>query len=506
MRFASLLVRGSRNVPTIRNFSTKVPNPVSKPNHTTAIKKAVESRPSQSLTFRVFSVGSDVVGTHPSMTKLSTLHSKVRSVLKSIADIEAMAKLASEAVSNVSITGLNRSAPRNTRIPGGARAHMLPVLRQFGIADHMLEAIHDFGQMLQTGRVSVTPRSQQNVLLGSSSSDYLRSKYSSVSYFFDMEPSEFNERSSEFQETLLCLIDEEISSSNSKEFTLTLPADFVNLYANWSLNSMYDSPFSERFRSAVLSRQEPTVVSKPGSVDFQAKLNMEITPYDQSLLGLFPTQMEDYLVKQREGRTNTQTYLNCQGELQSLIVGHDAEFGYSDSAKGTVGQVLSYLDQDRVRQKVIVISNEVILKDDGAHSGYHKLGLRLSNGETSFHIVENVEEVESQRQAILAQCPDLLPEPNGTQITVPMEGVLVSSLSDGEEITVTADEPVKVATIEAMKMQTSVYTDSNLEAGTYRVHNHVNLAAGDKVSPKCCLYFFRKNRLKIFHSIKKPRL
>ena len=44
----------------------------------------------------------------------------------------------------------------------------------------MLEAIHDLGQTIQTGRVSVTPRSQQNVQLGSMVTDYLRSKYSDV--------------------------------------------------------------------------------------------------------------------------------------------------------------------------------------------------------------------------------------------------------------------------------------------------------------------------------------
>ena len=169
--------------------------------------------------------------------------------------------------------------------------------------------------------------------------------------------------------------------------------------------------------------------------------------------------------------------------LKALVVGHGAEFGHSDLVKGTVGQDLSYLDERGVRQDIRVVSNTVILKDDGSHSGYHKITLGASNGDESSHIVENVDEVERQRQAILAQCPDLLPEPDGTQITVPMEGVLVSSLSDGEEITVTAGEPVKVATIEAMKMQTAIHTDSKLAPGTYRVHNHVNITAGDKLSP-----------------------
>ena len=271
-----------------------MPKIVSKPDQTTAIQKAVEFK---SSTFRIFSAGSDFVGTHPSMTTLSNTQSTVQYVLKPFADIEAAAKLASEAVSNVSIADLNRLAPPDTGIPGGARAHMLPVLTQFNIPDHMLEAIHDLGQTIQTGRVSVTPRSQQNVQLGSMATDYLRSKYSDVlSPFFELDAAEFNERSEEFQKTLLTLLDEEISSSDSKEFTLTLPADFVNLYANWSLNSMYDSPFSQRFREAVLSRQEPTSSKAIVDVDYQEQLNMTISDYDQSLLGLFPTQMKDYLV------------------------------------------------------------------------------------------------------------------------------------------------------------------------------------------------------------------
>ena len=94
-----------------------------------------------------------------------------------------------------------------------------------------------------------------------------------------------------------------------------MPADFVNLYANWSLNSMYDSPFS-RFREAVLSRQEPTSSKAIVDVDYQEQLNMTISDYDQSLLGLFPTQMKDYLVEQREGRTILKPILILKGCLR----------------------------------------------------------------------------------------------------------------------------------------------------------------------------------------------
>ena len=66
------------------------------------------------------------------MTTLSNTQSTVQYVLKPFADIEAAAKLASEAVSNVSIADLNRLAPPDTGV-GGARAHMLPVLTQFNI-------------------------------------------------------------------------------------------------------------------------------------------------------------------------------------------------------------------------------------------------------------------------------------------------------------------------------------------------------------------------------------
>lgn len=350
---------------------------------------------------------------------------------------------------------INDKTKEDSNAPGGARSHMLKELKDNGLPEHACDKLHDAGQKIQSGRVSVTPRSQENLRLGMFIFKKYEEEMATKGIHLDLDDKTFVDKVTSF-------IEEKIKTN---ALSLELPQPFIDLYSNWSTKSYFDSPLAHSFRTAVLAQSS-----------LKATQTKELAPFDpdKELANLKAlTQRQDLtysdlaLHMQFSAPKGTEGFATILTGLDRATLGDRVLFGKIETEK----PLYYYINGERKECQI----TDIFRPDD---TGYRKIGITSEDFGYQTYSSPDVRAIEALNMEKLRDVP-AFDSTNPLHVKFDIKGKVIEMTSFEVTIPEGDTQTVEVGTVEALKMQFKIKS-APLPPGRYRFEP--NFSEGDTLT------------------------